>query len=204
MSRFQDPESFFHAIYQDVAPWDIGRMQPSLAELLDAQPPKGPAIDLGCGTGDVARELARRGIDVLGVDIAPTAIEQAREKVASWADELQRRVAFEVADALRPTSLGRRFASVVDCGFLHVLEPAARDVLLDEIHAVLRPGGRYYLLAFAIDFEVPNTPYAIGVEEIQERFADSERWTLREVREARFHSRVAPPVPAVTACVERI
>jgi hypothetical protein len=43
-----------------------------------------------------------------------------------------------------------------------------------------------------------------GIEEIQERFADSARWALREVREARFHSRVAPPVPAVAACVERV
>lgn len=205
MTRFEDPKTFFHAIYQDTAPWDIGRMQPSLAQLLDTHSATSPALDLGCGTGDVALELARRGIDdVLGIDIAPTAIEQARAKLASSAQVFQDRVRFEVADALRPSELGLRFETVVDCGFLHVLEPASRDVLMDEVHAILRPGGRYYLLAFAIDFELPNTPHAIRAEEIQERFSDPELWTVREVREAQFHSRVAPPVPAVAACVERV
>lgn len=96
MSRFENPEIFFHAIYQDRAPWDIGRLQPSLVELVDAQQPKGPALDLGCGTGDVARELAGPGTDVLGINLAPIAIAQAREYAAPWVDKLQRRVALEV------------------------------------------------------------------------------------------------------------
>ncbi len=37
-------------------------------------------LDAGCGTGRVARELARRGIDVVGVDIDPRMLETARVK----------------------------------------------------------------------------------------------------------------------------
>jgi len=39
----------------------------------------GPACDLGCGPGQVARYLRDRGVDVFGVDIAPGMVETARQ-----------------------------------------------------------------------------------------------------------------------------
>ena len=36
------------------------------------------ALDAGCGTGRVANELARRGVDVVGVDIDPSMLATAR------------------------------------------------------------------------------------------------------------------------------
>lgn len=39
------------------------------------------ALDLGCGTGRFTVELARRGWDVVGVDIVPTAVELAQQRV---------------------------------------------------------------------------------------------------------------------------
>lgn len=38
----------------------------------------GSVLDAGCGTGRVARELARRGIEVVGVDVDRSMIETAR------------------------------------------------------------------------------------------------------------------------------
>src|SRR5262245_2357703 len=40
----------------------------------------GPVLDAGCGTGRVAVELARRGIDVVGVDLDGDMIAVARTK----------------------------------------------------------------------------------------------------------------------------
>src|SRR5437868_9410747 len=37
-------------------------------------------LDAGCGTGRVARELARRGIDVVGVDVDPSMLATARRQ----------------------------------------------------------------------------------------------------------------------------
>lgn len=37
-------------------------------------------LDAGCGTGRVGRELARRGLDVVGVDLDPEMLATARRK----------------------------------------------------------------------------------------------------------------------------
>jgi methylase of polypeptide subunit release factors len=44
-------------------------------------PPYGSALDLGCGSGIWAVELARRGWRVTGVDIVPKALRRARERI---------------------------------------------------------------------------------------------------------------------------
>src|SRR5207248_8252043 len=42
--------------------------------------PKGAALDLGCGTGDYAIYLARKGWTVTGVDLVAHAVERAQRK----------------------------------------------------------------------------------------------------------------------------
>ena len=49
------------------------------ADFVEAFAPSS-VLDAGCGTGRVAIELARRGIDVVGVDIDPKMLSAAREK----------------------------------------------------------------------------------------------------------------------------
>lgn len=52
-------------------------------------------LDVGCGTGRHAVELARRGYRLAGVDLSPSQIERAREKAAAAGIEVD----FRVADA---------------------------------------------------------------------------------------------------------
>lgn len=40
----------------------------------------GSVLDAGCGTGRVAIELARRGVDVVGVDLDPSMLATARQR----------------------------------------------------------------------------------------------------------------------------
>ncbi|MEM7705522.1 MAG: magnesium protoporphyrin IX methyltransferase [Pseudomonadota bacterium] len=54
-------------------------------------------LDAGCGTGALALEVARRGGQVVAVDVSPTLIELARERTP---DELHGRVSFHVGDML--------------------------------------------------------------------------------------------------------
>jgi 2-polyprenyl-3-methyl-5-hydroxy-6-metoxy-1,4-benzoquinol methylase len=80
------------------------RRRPARAgRLLDAHPPTGTVLDVGCGSGDHAIALAQRGLPVLGVDFVEAAIEQARAKAASLLPETRRLLKFEVADGLRPS-----------------------------------------------------------------------------------------------------
>ena len=80
----------------------------------------GPAtvLDAGCGTGRVGIELARRGIDVVGVDVDPDMLERARRRAPD--------VTWVLAD-LATFDLGRTFDVVVLAGnVLPFVEPADR------------------------------------------------------------------------------
>jgi SAM-dependent methyltransferase len=73
-------------------------------------------LDAGCGTGRVARELSRRGIDVTGIDVDPSMIATARE----LAPDLDWRLG-EVA----LSDLGRAFDVVVMAGNVPLFTAAA-------------------------------------------------------------------------------
>lgn len=201
MSNFTP--DFFDSIYRETPPWDIGAAQPDLAALLDEYPPSGPALDVGCGSGDLAIALARRGLHVLGIDIVQAAIAQARPKAEALPREVASRLEFRVADALRPTLLQTRFGAVADSGFYHLFEQDQRDRFAEELAATLVPGGRLYLLAFAVEFPMPNTPRKVSEDELRARFTAERGWRILAARPARFRSRIAP-VPAVAACIERL
>lgn len=205
MSRFgSDPRDFFDAVYQDVPPWDVGGPQPALSALFDEYPPVSLVLDVGCGSGDLAISLAQRGLQVLGVDFVEAAIAQAREKVAALPPEVANLLDFQVADALQPSLLQRSFGAVVDSGFLHLFEPEQRDRFIDDLASALLPGGRYYLLAFAVDFGIPNVPRQVTEEELRARFTSEKGWHILDIRPAEFLSRVAPPTSAIRACMERL
>ncbi|NEX18917.1 magnesium protoporphyrin IX methyltransferase [Thiorhodococcus mannitoliphagus] len=57
-------------------------------------------LDAGCGTGALAVEAARRGADVVAIDVAPTLIEIARERAPT--DLGQGSVTFQAGDMLDP------------------------------------------------------------------------------------------------------
>ena len=91
-------------------------------------------LDAGCGTGRVAIELARRGVDVVGVDLDPAMLQVARRK----APELDWRHA-----DLATLDLGRRFDQVVMAGnVLLFVAPGAEAAIVERMAAHLSPGGR--------------------------------------------------------------
>jgi SAM-dependent methyltransferase len=200
VSRFTP--DFFDSVYRETPPWDIADAQPALTALLDEYPPASPVLDAGCGSGDLALALAHRGLQVLGIDVVEAAIAQARAKAKALPPEIARRLEFQVGDALRPTLLQRRFGAVVDSGFFHLFDQDQRDRFADEIAATLLPGGRLYLLEFAVEFDMPNTPLKVTDDELRARFTAEKGWRILALRPAQFLSRIAP-VPAVAACIER-
>lgn len=205
MSRFgSDPLSFFNAVYNDIPPWDIGAVQPAMAALLARYPPTGPLLDLGCGSGDLCIYLAQLGYQVTGIDFVEAAIAQAQEKRRSLPPEVGDLLSFRVADALKPSRLGRPFGAVVDSGFFHLFDAEQCEQLIDEIALTLLPSGQYYMHEFDVEFPVPNLPRQIGAQELRARFTTERGWKIKEIQSAEFLSRVAPPVPAICACIERL
>ena len=90
-------------------------------------------LDAGCGTGRVGRELARRGLDVVGVDIDPGMLATARAK----APELDWRL-----DDLGTVELGRGFEAIVMAGNVMIfLAPGAEAGVVANMAHHLQPGG---------------------------------------------------------------
>lgn len=96
-------------------------------------------LDLGCGTGDLAAELARRpDCTVFGVDPAAAMLQIARRRPGGD------RVTWVEGDG-RTVRLGRRFDLIVLTGhaFQVFLTQADRLAALRTIAAHLEPGGRF-------------------------------------------------------------
>ena len=90
-------------------------------------------LDAGCGTGRVARELARRGVDVVGVDLDDEMLATARRK----APDLQ----WHLGD-IASVDLGRTFSAVVAAGNVMILlTPGTDSAVVANLARHLEPGG---------------------------------------------------------------
>jgi magnesium-protoporphyrin O-methyltransferase len=136
-------------------------------------------LDAGCGTGALSVEAARRGADVVAIDLSPTLIELARDRTPS---DVRRKITFLVGDMVDP-SLGQ-FDHVVGMdSLIHYSAPdmaavvnglaanattsviftfAPRTALLSVMHAV----GRLFPRGDRAPFIQP-----IGAESLARRLA---------------------------------
>jgi SAM-dependent methyltransferase len=90
-------------------------------------------LDAGCGTGRVARELARRGLEVAGVDLDEELLATARRK----APDLDWRL-----ESLATVDLGRTFEAVLAPGNVMIfLTPGSEPAVMANITRHLAPGG---------------------------------------------------------------
>lgn len=90
-------------------------------------------LDAGCGTGRIARELARRGVDTVGVDLDPEMLATARRRSPelTW-----------VQADLASFDLGRTFDLALAAGNVMILlTPGTEAAVLDALARHLRPGG---------------------------------------------------------------
>lgn len=107
----------------------------AIDSLLDAADAKAKlkALDLCCGQGNVSQALIERGCEVIGADFSTEMLALARRRVAGGT--------FMEADAQDLPFENAEFDIVVsNLGICHV---ADQSRALEEVHRVLRPGGRF-------------------------------------------------------------
>lgn len=99
-------------------------------------------LDAGCGIGDHAARIARRGYECVGMDVSPTILERAEERMRALG--LSSRVRF-TRQALEDVSAGGELFDVVHCRGVLMHIPDWRAALRN-LCAVLKPDGHIVIL----------------------------------------------------------
>ena len=158
------PDNWFEDIYANGdasgkgIPWATREPAPLLLRWLDAAHPTGHgerAMVVGCGLGDDALEMARRGFTVTAFDVAETAIELARERFGDLPVEWHVGELFET-----PPAWSRAFDVVVEHRTIQSLPPQWQERGMRAIADLVAPGGT---LRYVVDVRNNGPDAADGV-----------------------------------------
>lgn len=136
-------------------PWEDAEREPAflekISELFDneehgREPPFGPALDVGTGSGIWTVHLGKRGWQVTGVDIVDKALQRARDRVDEAGVDV-RLVRGDVTD-LAAAGVGSGFRLVLDTGTFHGLNNVEREAMGRGIDTVAAPDATVLLLVW--------------------------------------------------------
>ena len=174
----------FESIYAGQPRWEIGRPQQAIVDV--AEQITGSILDAGCGTGENALFFAQRGHRVTGIDFLAEPIELAKKK----ATERGLTATFLVMDALAIKELPEVFDNVIDSGLFHVFSDDDRRRYVDGLAAILKPGGRLFLLCFSDEEPGTQGPRRVSEKELRDAFAHG--WTVESIERSRYEVRPDP------------
>ncbi len=183
------PHMDWDAAYRQEAPppWSIGRPQPELAALIDADKVRSEVLDSGCGHAALSLALAARGYTVVGLDASATAVEAA---TAAAAEQGLTTATFAHADVTAFRGYDGRFSTIFDSGLFHVLPPESRQDYLQSVFRAAAPGAALYILAFAAEAFADRDddwPGPRGFTETELRDAVSTLWHVDDLRPAKVY-----------------
>lgn len=126
-------------------PWQEPAPHPWVASWLDEPvhtPPGRRALVVGCGAGEEVRLLARRGFEVVGLDVAPTAIAWAAAELRDEPRRVRAAVELRADDLLTldPARLGP-VDLLVEVHTVPWLPGVVQDAAMAAIGGLLAPGG---------------------------------------------------------------
>lgn len=157
-----DPLGWFEAVYtaakgdELTIPWANLTPNSHLMEWLDTNPmpERKKVLVVGCGLGDDAEELSRRGFSVTAFDISPTAIDWCRKRFPLS------KVRYETQDLLKPPAGWNRFFDlVVEIYTLQSFQTPIRESAIKAIAQFVAPQGRLLVITRAKEpSEFPEGP----------------------------------------------
>jgi tRNA (uracil-5-)-methyltransferase TRM9 len=119
------------------------RLQPGVLRVLDRLAGSEAILDLGCGNGELARELVRRSFSgrYVGLDFSPPLLEVARH---GWEDAPATFLQVDLTSA----SWGKSVSGPFDVAFAfavlhHIPGGETRRKILSKLHGLLKPGGLF-------------------------------------------------------------
>jgi SAM-dependent methyltransferase len=166
---------FYRIAYQlGFTPWESAttREAAMISAMFDReeserQPPYGRALDLGCGSGMQAVQLAQRGWQVTGVDLVPKALDTARRRARDAGVGVQF-VRGDVTD-LQALGIGSGYQFVLDFGMFHGLTDVQREAMGREVSAVAEQGATLLMIAWSPGNRWP-LPRGASAEDVERAF----------------------------------
>jgi SAM-dependent methyltransferase len=155
-------------------PWEKGKPAPPLLELLELHGREiwgdGTVLVPGCGLGHDVRALAQIGAKALGLDLAPLAVEKARE-FANVGGE-----SYEVGNFLDPDwRCNREFSALWEHTCFCAIDPGHRQAYAEAAARLLKEGGLlagvFFLTPFDPGDDNTGPPFATTIEELEQRFS---------------------------------
>ncbi len=151
-------------------PWDKSEPAPELESALAEGLLKGRVLVPGCGLGHDVRAIAKAGaLEVIGLDLAPSAIQEAKEQAVLPNTSFLQGDFFELPEAF----MGH-FDWIWEHTCFCAIPPADRPQYIQSARNSLCPGGRLLALFFLNpDMEDPSQgpPFGVTTEELDRDFA---------------------------------
>src|SRR5580765_7855499 len=116
--------------------WDKGAPAPAMKHYLERHAVRGRALVPGCGRGHEVALAVELGLDATGLDIAPTAVAEARARYPHLAERFVTGNLFDPPNPMRGA-----FDVVLEHTCMSALPPAMRTDYRRGINLTLRPGG---------------------------------------------------------------
>lgn len=155
-------------------PWEKGEPAPPLLELLDKKDLSiwgdGPILVPGCGTGHDVRALTARGLNPLGLDLAPLALKRAENQPEAGSER------YELGDFLDVSwRTGKTFTAIWEHTCYCAIDPSRRPEYAQACADLIAPGGHligvFFLTPNGPGEEEEGPPFNSSIPELDERFS---------------------------------
>ena len=150
-------------------PWEKGAAHPALVAFQKSNPVHGRVLVPGCGTGHDVRALAATADEVIGLDIAPSAVARAKQQPTVGAESYQLGDLFAL-----PAKMRGAFDVVFEHTCFCAIDPSMREKYVDAVAGALKPGG-HLIAIFYLDPDLEpgqsGPPFGVTKAELDALFS---------------------------------
>ncbi len=148
-------------------PWEKGQAHPALVDWLQRHEMRGRILVPGCGTGHDVRAIATGGAEVIGLDVAPSAVQAAQGRSRVGGETYVCGDLFAPPEGWQGT-----FDWVVEHTCFCAISPSRRLDYAESVARLLKPGGHLLGIFFLNpNHDEDGPPYGCTRDELDGLFA---------------------------------
>lgn len=126
-------------------------VETELAFSLFTPEPGSRVVDVGCGTGNFSIKLARKGLEVVGVDVSRHMLKKAQEKVKKLDEDLE--ISFQQMDAKNLDFSEASFDAAFSMATIEFIPDEDKKDFVQEMLRIVKSGGKVLVGTITADSE---------------------------------------------------